>query len=122
MTTPHRRRHPVLAHLPFGLVLAVVALGLLRIILYHWREGTVLMGAALYVSFQGQDTFSTAYEALQIVTGGSDAATDLISRTNRTRPAQRDLRRAEAAASAPARAPAAAAVGTPIFTALRPVR
>ena len=32
------------------------------------------------------------------------------------------LRRADAAASAPARAPAAAAVGTPIFTALRPVR
>jgi len=50
VTTPHRRRHPVLAHLPFGLVLAVVALGLLRIILYHWREGTVLMGAALVLA------------------------------------------------------------------------
>ncbi|OLF05032.1 hypothetical protein BLA60_38005 [Actinophytocola xinjiangensis] len=50
MTTPHRRRHPVLAHLPFGLVMAVVALGLLRIVLYHWREGTVLMGAALVLA------------------------------------------------------------------------
>src|SRR6187549_135438 len=43
---------------------------------FAWLTGTVmtgltsvmLMGAALYVSFQGQDTFSTAYEALQIVT------------------------------------------------------
>ncbi|HEX2133113.1 MAG TPA: DUF3017 domain-containing protein [Actinophytocola sp.] len=50
MTTPQRRRHPVLAHLPFGLVLAVVAVGLVRIILYHWREGTVLMGAALVLA------------------------------------------------------------------------
>jgi Protein of unknown function (DUF3017) len=50
VTTPHRRRHPVLAHLPFGLVMAVVALGLVRIILYHWREGTVLMGAALILA------------------------------------------------------------------------
>ena len=39
---------------------------------FAWLTGTVmtgltsvlLMGAALYVSFQGQDTFSTAYEAL----------------------------------------------------------
>ncbi|GAB3437027.1 DUF3017 domain-containing protein [Actinophytocola sediminis] len=50
MTSPHRRRHPVLAHLPFGLVMAVVALGLARIMLYHWREGTVLMGAALVLA------------------------------------------------------------------------
>ena len=41
---------------------------------FAWLTGTVmtgltsvlLMGAALYVSFKGQDTFSTAYEALQI--------------------------------------------------------
>lgn len=50
MTTPQRRRHPVLAHLPFGMVLAVVALGLFRIILYHWRQGTVLIGAALILA------------------------------------------------------------------------
>jgi murein DD-endopeptidase MepM/ murein hydrolase activator NlpD len=61
---------------------------------FAWLTGTVmtgltsvmLMGAALYVSFQGQDTFSTAYEALQIVTAGPDTATDLISKTNRVRP------------------------------------
>jgi murein DD-endopeptidase MepM/ murein hydrolase activator NlpD len=46
----------------------------------------MLMGAALYVSFQGQDTFSTAYEALQIVTSDHESATDLISKTNRVRP------------------------------------
>jgi len=50
MTTPQRRRHPVLAHLPFGLVMAVVLLGLLRIGMYHWRQGTVLIGAALIMA------------------------------------------------------------------------
>ncbi len=61
---------------------------------FAWLTGTVmtgltsvmLMGAALYVSFQGQDTFSTAYEALQIVTSDHESATDLISKTNRVRP------------------------------------
>ena len=50
MSTPHRRRHPVLAHLPFGMVLAVVAFGLFRIVLYHWRQGTVLIGVALFLA------------------------------------------------------------------------
>ncbi|MBB4912137.1 DUF3017 domain-containing protein [Actinophytocola algeriensis] len=50
MSTPHRRRHPVLVHLPFGMVLAVVALGLFRIVLYHWRQGTVLIGIALFLA------------------------------------------------------------------------
>src|SRR5688572_12035718 len=47
----------------------------------------MLMGAALYVSFQGQDTFSTAYEALQIITDEDDEpALDLTAKTNRVRP------------------------------------
>jgi hypothetical protein len=50
MTTPHRRRHPVLAHAPFGIVLAVVAAGLFRIVTYHWRDGTVLIGVALFLA------------------------------------------------------------------------
>ncbi len=50
MTTPHRRRHPVLAHLPFAMVLAVVAVGLFRIVLYHWRDGTGLIGVALFLA------------------------------------------------------------------------
>jgi murein DD-endopeptidase MepM/ murein hydrolase activator NlpD len=61
---------------------------------FAWLTGTVmtgltsvmLMGAALYVSFQGQDTFSTAYEALQIVTSEHETATDLINKTDRVRP------------------------------------
>ncbi|HET8728173.1 MAG TPA: M23 family metallopeptidase [Alphaproteobacteria bacterium] len=48
---------------------------------FAWLTGTVmtgltsvlLMGAALYVSFEGQDTFSTAYEALQVIIAGGDA-------------------------------------------------
>jgi hypothetical protein len=50
VTTPQRRRHPVLTHLPFAMVLAVVLLGLVRILLYHWRQGTVLIGAALIMA------------------------------------------------------------------------
>jgi hypothetical protein len=50
MTTPHRRRHPVLSHLPFAMVLAVVAFGLFRIVLYHWRDGTVVIGVALFLA------------------------------------------------------------------------
>ncbi|WP_423066464.1 M23 family metallopeptidase [Devosia sp. CN2-171] len=50
---------------------------------FAWLTGTVmtgltsvlLMGAALYVSFEGQDTFSTAYEALQLITRPADDAT-----------------------------------------------
>ena len=61
---------------------------------FAWLTGTVmtgltsvmLMGAALYVSFQGQQTFSTAYEALQIVTSDHESATDLINKTSRVRP------------------------------------
>jgi hypothetical protein len=50
MTTPQRRRHPVLSHLPFALVLGVVAFGLFRIILYHWRDGTVVIGLGLFLA------------------------------------------------------------------------
>lgn len=59
-----------------------------------WLTGTVmtgltsvlLMGAALYVSFQGQATFSTAYEALQIVTRSAPPAPIFAGKTNRDRP------------------------------------
>jgi hypothetical protein len=37
----------VLAQVPFLLVLAVVAIGMVRIAEYHWRQGTVLIGIAL---------------------------------------------------------------------------
>ena len=63
---------------------------------FAWLTGTVmtgltsvmLMGAALYVSFQGQDTFSTAYEALQIITeeGAQNSAFDATAKGDRVRP------------------------------------
>jgi murein DD-endopeptidase MepM/ murein hydrolase activator NlpD len=63
---------------------------------FAWLSGTVmtgltsvlLMGAALYVSFQGQDTFSTAYEALQLAAPKAEAQapTDLSAKSPRTRP------------------------------------
>src|SRR5207253_3904825 len=51
---------------------------------FAWLTGTVmtgltsvlLMGAALYVSFQGQDTFSTAFDALRIMTRQNAVQTD----------------------------------------------
>lgn len=61
---------------------------------FAWLSGTVmtgltsvlLMGAALFVSFQGQDTFSTAYEALQLLTRSATAETDSNIKGNRVRP------------------------------------
>ncbi|MCW5723117.1 MAG: M23 family metallopeptidase [Devosia sp.] len=63
---------------------------------FAWLTGTVmtgltsvlLMGAALYVSFQGQDTFSTAYAALQLAAPRIDqpVSTDLTSKSSRLRP------------------------------------
>lgn len=63
---------------------------------FSWLSGTVLtgltsvllMGAALYVSFQGQDTFSTAYAALNLAVPRVEQplATDLTSKTSRLRP------------------------------------
>jgi murein DD-endopeptidase MepM/ murein hydrolase activator NlpD len=63
---------------------------------FAWLSGTVmtgltsvlLMGAALYVSFQGQDTFSTAYKALALAAPRLDqpVATDFTAKTSRLRP------------------------------------
>jgi murein DD-endopeptidase MepM/ murein hydrolase activator NlpD len=63
---------------------------------FAWLTGTVmtgltsvlLMGAALYVSFQGQDTFSTAYEALQLSRPDqpAQAPTDMMAKSSRVRP------------------------------------
>jgi murein DD-endopeptidase MepM/ murein hydrolase activator NlpD len=61
---------------------------------FAWLSGTVLtgltsvllMGAALYVSFEGQDTFSTAYEALQLGNTQPVAPTNSLVKTSRARP------------------------------------
>lgn len=63
---------------------------------FAWLSGTVmtgltsvlLMGAALYVSFQGQDTFSTAYKALQLAAPRLEQvlSTDMTAKSSRVRP------------------------------------
>jgi hypothetical protein len=40
----------VRSQIPLILVLAVASTGLVRIVQYHWREGTVLIGLALLVA------------------------------------------------------------------------
>ncbi len=44
------RRTSLRPQLAFGLVLAVVALGMVRIAQYHWREGAVIIGGALLLA------------------------------------------------------------------------
>jgi Protein of unknown function (DUF3017) len=44
------RRTSLRPQLTFGLVLAVVAVGMVRIVQYHWREGTVIIGGALLLA------------------------------------------------------------------------
>ncbi len=59
-----------------------------------WLAGTimtgltsvVLMGAALYVAFLGQDTFSTPYEALQVASSANTRLTDPTTKTSRLIP------------------------------------
>lgn len=47
-TTRHRPGRA--EYLPLLLVLLVVAAGVVRIVMYHWREGTVLIGVALLLA------------------------------------------------------------------------
>jgi len=64
---------------------------------FAWLSGTVmtgltsvlLMGAALYVSFQGQDTFSTAYEALTLSSEERAPAPAILVKTDRVKPVAR---------------------------------
>jgi hypothetical protein len=37
-------------HLPFALVLLVAAVGIFRMVLYHWRQGAALVGGALVLA------------------------------------------------------------------------
>lgn len=37
-------------HLGFGAVLVAVLLGMVRIVQYHWREGTAIIGATLLLA------------------------------------------------------------------------
>jgi hypothetical protein len=44
------KRTSLRPQLTFGLILAVVAVGMVRIAQYHWREGTVIIGGALLLA------------------------------------------------------------------------
>jgi hypothetical protein len=44
------RRTSLQPQLIFGVILVVVAVGMVRIAQYHWREGTVIIGAALLLA------------------------------------------------------------------------
>jgi hypothetical protein len=46
----HKGRARLLQHLSFGLVMFVVLIGVLRVGLRHWREGSVLLGGALLLA------------------------------------------------------------------------
>lgn len=43
-----RSRLPV--HLPIGMVALIVAIGMVRVLTQHWRQGAVLIGGALLVA------------------------------------------------------------------------
>jgi hypothetical protein len=36
--------------LPFAVVMLIVTAGIVRIVMYHWRQGTVLIGVALVIA------------------------------------------------------------------------
>jgi hypothetical protein len=38
------------APVPFAVVMLIVTIGIVRIVMYHWRQGTVLIGVALLVA------------------------------------------------------------------------
>ncbi|MPY77022.1 MAG: DUF3017 domain-containing protein [Actinophytocola sp.] len=64
-----RSSEQLLAHLPFGMVLLIVAVGFLRIAQYHWREGTVLIAAALLVAAVLRAVLSPGQAGLLVIRG-----------------------------------------------------
>jgi hypothetical protein len=70
VTTPDRRT-PVLDYVPLVLVLGVVAVGLLRIVMYHWRQGTVLLGGALVLAAALRALLSNERASLIAIRGRS---------------------------------------------------
>lgn len=59
----------VRTHLPFGLVIAIVAVGFVRIAQYHWREGTVLIAVALLVAAILRAVLTQAQSGLLVIRG-----------------------------------------------------
>ncbi|WP_158881054.1 DUF3017 domain-containing protein [Amycolatopsis anabasis] len=69
MHSPRRDRHPLIAHLPFALVLALVAVAGFRIWQYHWRQGAVIVGGALLVAAVLRAVLSDAQAGLLAIRG-----------------------------------------------------
>lgn len=67
--TQRRGSHPMLAHLPFALVLGIVAVGFVRIAQYHWREGTMLIAGALLVAALLRAVLSDDQAGLLVIRG-----------------------------------------------------
>jgi hypothetical protein len=44
------KRTSLRPQLTFGLILVVVVVGMVRIVQYHWREGTVIIGGAMLLA------------------------------------------------------------------------
>lgn len=59
----------VRAHLPFALVMAIVAVGFVRIAQYHWRQGTVLIACALLVAALLRAVLSSEQAGLIVIRG-----------------------------------------------------
>lgn len=45
-----RHRPLLMPQLPFAIVLLIVAIGFVRLLAYHWREGTVMIAGALLLA------------------------------------------------------------------------
>jgi hypothetical protein len=60
----------------FGLVLVAVLFGMVRIVQYHWREGTVIIGGALLLAAGLRALLSTERAGLLAIRGrGLDVLT-----------------------------------------------
>lgn len=69
-------RRRLLVHVPFALVLALVALAAVRIGMYHWRQGAVLIGGALLVAAVLRAALSDEQAGLLTIRG---RAVDVLS-------------------------------------------
>ncbi|HEX5402292.1 MAG TPA: DUF3017 domain-containing protein [Pseudonocardiaceae bacterium] len=66
---PGGRRDGLPTHLAFGLVLLVAAVGMVRIGLYHWREGAALIGGSLVLAALARAVLSNRMAGLLAVRG-----------------------------------------------------
>jgi DUF3017 family protein len=64
-----RRRQSRFTQLPFAVVLLVMAVAVLRIVQYHWREGAALIGAALLLAGALRAVLPTAKAGLLAIRG-----------------------------------------------------